>query len=35
VKPYEEMTQWELWEAMQDAGEMMHKAGKGYKQAVI
>lgn len=38
MKPYEEMTRWELWEAMQDAGEMkdgrsmrkIHKCLKKY-----
>lgn len=42
MKPYEEMTQRELWEAMQDAGEMMdgrsvrkiHKCLKKYNDGV-
>ena len=42
MKPYEEMTQWELWEVMQDAGEMMdgrrmrkiHKCLKKYNDGV-
>lgn len=42
MKPYEEMTHWELWEAMQVAGEMndgrsmrkIHKCLKKYNDGV-
>ena len=42
VKPYEEMTRWELWDAMQIAGEMkdgrnmrrIHKCLKKYNDGV-
>lgn len=42
MKPYEEMTRWELWDAMQAAGEMndgrsmrkIHKCLKKYNDGV-